>query len=184
MRSGRTSAGGATATDGARFLMVSKSTGSPTALPDERPARHPIPDSVCKTCDSTSCSILFAKRRSAHSDSHGSSRPAAAQSPLLRRTWCRITLGDAGIACLRGSPVALIQKILSEELLEDEQLRRRVAPGAARRAAPGLLERPPWSNDAGQPVSIRQPPARGGGWRPTVSSATASDGWQYGSVFK
>ena len=58
------------------------------------------------------------------------------------------------------------------------------AAAGARRAAPGLLERPAFSDVTGQPVVGKQAPARGSGWRIDVSNATAVDGWQYGSVFK
>mmetsp|Transcript_1514 Transcript_1514/g.4497 ORF Transcript_1514/g.4497 Transcript_1514/m.4497 type:complete len:838 (-) Transcript_1514:371-2884(-) len=51
-------------------------------------------------------------------------------------------------------------------------------------AIPGLLERPAWSDNAGQPVGMKRPPARSNGWRPIITSATSPDGWQYASVFK
>ena len=54
------------------------------------------------------------------------------------------------------------------------------------RAAPGLLERPGWSNEDGNPVALRRAPseARHLGWELAVSTATSPDGWQYASVFK
>lgn len=54
------------------------------------------------------------------------------------------------------------------------------------RAAPGLLERPGWSDEDGNPVALERPPSEGRhlGWRLAVSTSTASDGWQYASVFK
>lgn len=54
------------------------------------------------------------------------------------------------------------------------------------RAAPGLLERPGWSNEDGNPVALGRAPseARHLGWELAVSTATSPDGWQYASVFK
>ncbi len=60
------------------------------------------------------------------------------------------------------------------------------------RQIPALLERPPWSDDAGQPVTLPDTPndaerATGhskSGWVVHVSPATDADGWQYASVFK
>lgn len=58
------------------------------------------------------------------------------------------------------------------------------------RQSPALLERPPWSDASGQPVTLTDPPNdtshthSSKGWIVHISPATDADGWQYASVFK
>ena len=51
------------------------------------------------------------------------------------------------------------------------------------RQAPGPLERPAWSDSAGDPVPLLAPPTEGVGWAVAADDDADADGWSYASVF-
>lgn len=53
--------------------------------------------------------------------------------------------------------------------------------------APSYVERPPWSDAAGESVQLPPeslPPAAPCEWELVVSPSTDAQGWQYGTVFR